>query len=87
LTPALQARVIDYTRWDQHSNPFAVIPRGLQVTRDAKQRQPRKWLAIDDDDEGWDAARANLVLSHQYEGIGDKEVFAELKRRLAELAA
>lgn len=87
LTPLLQTRVIDCTHWDQDSNPFAVIPRGVQVSRDVERRQPRKWLAIDDDGEGWGAARANLVLSHQYEGIGDKKVFAELKQRLTEMAA
>ena len=87
LTPALQERVIDCTHWDEHANPFAVIPRGLQVTRDVKQRQPSKWLAIDDDEDGWDVSRSNLVLSHQYNGIADKDVLVELKRQLAKLAA
>ena len=87
LTPALQERVLDRTHWDEDANPFAVIPRGLQVTRDVKQREPLKWLAIDDDEDGWGTSRPHLVLAHQYEGISENGVLAKLRQQLAKLAA
>lgn len=50
---------------------------------DVQRRQPRDWLALDDDGEGWPAAHAHrFVQTHMYEGISDPEVFATFKQKL-----
>jgi hypothetical protein len=88
LPPALQARVIGTTFHSQHmrADDFRYLPRGQQVSEDAMRRQPRDWLALDDNEEGWPPVHAHRhVLTHMYEGISDPDVQAEFKRKLKEM--
>lgn len=54
LRPALRSRVIGATfhsRMDEQQ--FSEVPRGMQVWSDVLRRQPRDWLALDDDWLDW----------------------------------
>lgn len=63
---------------------FADTPRGLQILRDVLHRQPRDWLAVDDDVIGWPEAHLHQVVqSDPYEGISAPAVLEELRRKLA----
>ena len=85
LTPALRARVIGATFHSaMHEEGFVATPRGLQVWADVLRRQPRDWLAIDDDCLHWPAwCREKLVRTHDELGISEPRVLAELKTKLA----
>lgn len=85
LTPALQARVIGGTFHSRHmrKDEFQYLPRGQQVIEDVLRRQPRDWLALDDNAEGWtEPQAAHWIQTHQYEGISDPEVLATFKQKL-----
>jgi len=56
--------------------------RGQQVLEDVNRRRPRRWLAVDDVDEGWGEHRNNVVLTHWVEGIAHPTVLAELQAKL-----
>jgi hypothetical protein len=63
---------------------FADMPRGLQILRDVQRRQPRDWLAVDDDLIGWPENYLHKVVgSDPYEGIRAPAVLDELERKLA----
>lgn len=65
---------------------FADTPRGIQILRDVHLRQPRDWLALDDDLMGWpEDYRHKAVASDPYEGISAPAVLSELRRKLAEM--
>ena len=86
LPASLQARVIGGTFHSRHlpEDEFRYLSRGQQVTADVTRREPRDWLALDDDGEGWHSSHLNhLVQTHMYEGISDPEVLANLKQKLA----
>lgn len=84
LRPALRARVIGATyhsRMDLDS--FAATPRGLQVWADVVRRQPKDWLALDDDYLDWPAwCRDKYIRTHEHEGIAEPSVLAEFKWKL-----
>jgi hypothetical protein len=84
LPEALQDRVIGGTFHSKHmrESEFLELHRGQQVTADVARRQPRDWLALDDDEEGWGSSAHHHVLTHMYEGISDPEVLALLKTKL-----
>ena len=66
-------------RWN-----FAESPRGMQVWRDVLRRQPRDWLALDDDYLDWPIwCLDKYVRTHPEKGISEPEVTAELRRKLA----
>ncbi len=71
LPEQLRRRVIGATfhsRMNKHE--FDAMPRGAQVLADATRRGANRWLALDDDDEGWlSAARAHLVLTDGDAGL------------------
>ncbi|MDM0108658.1 HAD domain-containing protein [Variovorax sp. J22R24] len=85
LPPPLQQRVIGATfHTEMHEGNFVATPRGLQVWADVLRRQPRDWLAIDDDCLHWPAwCREKLVWTHDELGISEPRVLAELKTKLA----
>jgi HAD domain in Swiss Army Knife RNA repair proteins len=87
LTPGLRARVIGATYHSQMpGDSFAELPRGLQVWGDVRRRRPRDWLALDDNYLGWPATCLDkYIRTHDYEGISDPEVLAELKVKLQAL--
>jgi hypothetical protein len=84
LPPELQHRVIGGTFHSRHmrTDEFLELHRGQQVTADVARRQPRDWVALDDDMEGWGSSAPHHVLTHQYEGISDPEVLAMFKQKL-----
>ncbi|MEO8120132.1 MAG: HAD domain-containing protein [Rhodoferax sp.] len=53
---------------------------------DVYRRQPKAWLAIDDDASDWPMhCRDRLVQTHEHEGISTPAVLAELKLKLREM--
>lgn len=89
LPPRLRARVIGATYHSQMNRQvFAAIPRGMQVWEDVQRRQPRDWLALDDDVEGWpDECRDKHIRTHLHEGLSAPDVSATFKAKLAELCS
>lgn len=91
LPHALRERIIGATfspEMPHLKDALAAMPRGLQVLSDVQRRQPRDWLAIDDDVIGWPEAHLHqLIQSDPYEGISAPAVLQELKRKLAEMCA
>lgn len=87
LRPALRARVIGMTyRRQQGLEPFLKTPRAQQVLADAARRQPKRWLAIDDQAEGWPEGAA-VVLTDPVEGLGSMQSQELLKSLLATVTA
>jgi hypothetical protein len=87
LPEGLRSRVIGATYDGEAIADFVHVPRGEQVTADVLRRKPSRWLALDDDAQGWPAwALPNFVRTHPYEGIRPKRVQAQIRRRLAALA-
>ena len=84
LSPALRERVIGatfHTRMNREA--FESLPRGVQILNDVERRQPRHWVALDDDAEGWpDAYRAHLIHTDKVLGISAPGLVEELQRRL-----
>lgn len=85
LPQELQARVIGGTFHNRHMHKqeFLDTHRGQQVAADVFRRQPRDWLALDYDEEGWHPSHLrHFVQTHQYEGISDPEVLTNFKSKL-----
>jgi hypothetical protein len=71
-----------------HEESFTAAPRGMQVWSDVLRRQPRDWLALDDDYLHWPAwCRDKYVRTHEYEGIGNPAVESEFRQKLALMCA
>lgn len=89
LPPELRRRVVGATfHSEMHEGSFAAAPRALQVWSDVLRRQPRDWLALDDDDLHWPAwCRDRLIRTHDELGISEPRVLAELKAKLALMCA
>jgi hypothetical protein len=88
LPPALRSRVIGATFHTRYMNDdaFGSMYRGQQVYGDVLRRQPRDWLALDDDSEGWPPEHAGkFVQTHMYEGLSDPEVQLDFKMKLQEM--
>lgn len=71
LPSALSERVVGAT---YHSSMdvvvFAAMERGHQVLADVGRRRPGRWVALDDDGEGWpESVRARLVLTDPLDGL------------------
>ncbi len=88
LSPGLQARVIGGTyhnRADRESG-FAQWSRYLQIVHDLARRRPKRWLAIDDDAEGWpDVAYDTYVRTPERLGLACPAAQELLARKLAEV--
>jgi hypothetical protein len=87
LSPALRARVIGATFHSRmNREDFLSKPRGQQVTEDVLRRNPRRWLALDDDPRGWPAWTVdNYIRTHEHAGISDPVVLHVLTTRLKEV--
>ena len=85
LPELLRARVIGATFHSQMVEQYFIdAPRGMQVWADVLRRQPRDWIALDDDYLHWPAwCRDKYVRTHEYEGISDPAVQAEFRTKLA----
>lgn len=87
LPPGLRERVIGATfHSSMLKEAFADAPRGLQIWRDVQRRQPRDWIAIDDDHDDWpEACLHHFIQTNPTEGISEPAVLATLKARLEQL--
>jgi hypothetical protein len=62
---------------------FLELPRGIQVWNDVQRRNPKRWLAIDDTDEGWpELAVDNLIRCDGATGLSSPRVQTELQQKL-----
>ena len=88
LPLSLQARVIGATyHTEMHEGAFAHLPRAQQILDDVERRQPRDWLALNDDYLDWPPEhRERLVRTDPHEGISAPEVLAECRAKLKRLA-
>lgn len=89
LPQSLRARVIGAT-YHSRMNPsdFNQAPRGMQVWSDVLRRQPRDWIALDDDYLHWPAwCRDKFIQSDEHEGISAPAVHMDLQRKLAVMCA
>jgi HAD domain in Swiss Army Knife RNA repair proteins len=88
LSPALQARVVGATFHKRHHDydTFSRLPRYVQIADDVQRRRPTRWLAIDDDLEGWpEHALARIVPMPPVLGLSSPDAALELERRLAKV--
>lgn len=85
LSESLQARVIGATyEFAEMGDFFAHLSRGKQVVLDVQRRRPSAWLSWDDDQIGWPKrAEKHALFTDPYEGIGEPEVHAKARERLA----
>jgi len=86
LPASLRARVTGATFHALHmrKEDFSLEPRHRQILCDVSRRQPTKWLAIDDDVEGWpEWALPHLVATEESVGLNCPRVQARLQERLA----
>lgn len=90
LSPILQARFIGGTFHKRHhgADPwlvqaFRATPRWRQIAADVERRQPRAWLALDDDTEDWPCELlSNLVACDGTTGLSSSLVREELRQKL-----
>lgn len=85
LPHGIRGRVIGATyHSSMDPNEFYAAPRGMQVWSDVLRRQPKDWLALDDDYLHWPAwCRDKYIRTHAHEGISDPAVQAEFREKLA----
>lgn len=85
----LQQRVVDATwspairpaRWERH------MTRYMQIAEHASRHHVRRWIAVDDDIEGWSSEHVpRLVATEPELGLGDIRAQRLLAERLAWLA-
>ena len=87
LPSTLRARVIGSTYHSQMDwERFSQIPRGMQIYRDVAMRNPRGWLALDDDYHRWpQGCLEQYVRTDDYEGISAPSVKLEIIQKLEKL--
>jgi hypothetical protein len=88
LPTSLQQRVIGATFHKRYmrKDEFSQIARYHQIIADVERRRPSRWLAIDDDLDGWpEHALMNVVPMPLVRGLGDSAAALELERRLAQV--
>jgi len=61
---------------------WRVMSRGEQVLADIRRRQPSRWFAVDDIDEGWGRYRDSVVITCPIHGMSSSSVRAQLVERL-----
>lgn len=85
LPQSLQVRVIGATFHSRmNKTEFISSPRGMQVWGDVVRRQPKDWIALDDDWLHWPKwCLDKYVKTHEFAGISDPDVMAEISRKLA----
>ena len=80
LQPELQRRCSGAT-WHRGMGRyrFDFMTRGEQVLDDVERRRPRKWLAIDDNTEGWGVAESShLIATDPILGLGQTATIEKL---------
>lgn len=84
LQPSLRYRVIGATRNSQSDSPnFAGAPRGEQVRQDVLRRQPKSWVALDNNAPDWPIDGLDrLACTDSHEGLRPPSVQLELLRKL-----
>jgi hypothetical protein len=86
LPPGLAARCCGAT-WHTQMRPLVVLwnemGRGTQVLADVQRRQPKRWLALDDDAEGWAPFESHLVVTDPWHGLSLPRVREEFEAKLA----
>ena len=89
LPIALRQRVIGATfhsRMDEAL--FVDAPRGMQVWGDVVRRNPKDWLALDDDYMHWPKwCLSNYIQTDAHEGISNPAVLKKIKEKLVTLGA
>jgi hypothetical protein len=87
LPSGLRERVIGATYHSRmNEQRFTQLPRGVQVLEDVARREPRDWLALDDDGSGWPSnQRHRLVLCDEKLGMSPAATAAKLKQSLDKL--
>jgi hypothetical protein len=86
LPPALQQRVVGATFHARYMSKyeFSNLTRYEQIKADVARRRPTRWLAIDDDLEGWpEHALNHIVPMPLVLGLNCHDAARELARRLA----
>jgi hypothetical protein len=83
LPPGLRARVAG-TIWQGFLLQFPPHTRHDAITTDVEERGVGRWLALDDDVEGWPAERRHLVVAptNNWHGLGGPGVAEELAAAL-----
>lgn len=81
----LRARVIGATFHSRmNERDFVELSRGQQVLGDVMRRQPKRWLALDDDPDGWTLeCLPNFLQTDEREGISAPHVHVQLIDKLA----
>ena len=93
LTPGLQARCVGATFHSDmrhhmglgyaYGDFFSQLSRYVQIKEDLDRRRPERYLALDDDTDGWPAAQTNwLVAPYTPNGIAEPDVLKELTVKL-----
>jgi hypothetical protein len=87
LPDSLRKRVVGATFHSRmYEAGFVDSPRGMQVWGDVIRRNPKDWLALDDDYLHWPKwCLDKFIRTHEHEGISDPRVHAEIVEKLAKL--
>lgn len=87
LTEGLQRRVIGATFHSaMNRREFLSMSRGMQVWADVHRRQPKDWLALDDDYHRWPRwCVDNYIRTHAFEGISDPPVQETIRQQLRQM--
>lgn len=86
LPVGLRERVVGATYHSRHMDEaaFEALTRAQQILGDVGRRKPDRWLALDDDGEGWpEEHRPRLVLTDPALGISHALTLVELQSKLA----
>lgn len=83
LPPGLRQRVVG-TIWQGFLLPFPPRTRHDAITTDAEERRVSRWLALDDDIEGWPDERRHLVVApgNPWQGLAQPGKAEELAEAL-----
>lgn len=84
LPPGLRRRCVGATFHSQMDRvTFEALPRGLQVLADVLRRRSKRWLALDDVNDGWGEHLGDVVLTHEVQGIAHPAVMQDLRMKLS----
>jgi len=90
LPAELRRRVIGATYDPVHMLPaeWSSLTRHAQIIRYVRRHSPKRWLAIDDDTEGWPAEqRKSLVRTSRLLGLAHPDALAELTDKLMRISS
>jgi hypothetical protein len=88
LPQALQQRVVGATFHKRHmrKDEFSNLTRYEQIMADVQRRRPKRWIAIDDDLQGWpQESLERIVAMPLVLGLSSPDAALELQRRLAKV--